>query len=521
MVLPHLDGLRVDRVFAESGVVRIQAESVQGAGVCPDCGTATDRVHSRYQRRISDPAMTGRQVWIQVRVRRFFCPDLDCTRQTFAEQIRGLTVRHSRHSVLARQVLQHIAVAAGGRPGARLAHRLQVTVGRMTLIRLIRRLPIPEVGAPRFVGVDDFALRRGRIYGTVLVDLETHQPIDVLADREAATLTAWLQQHPGVEIICRDRAGSYAEGARTGAPQAIQIADRWHLWHNLVEAVEKVVIRHRHCLPEPAQPEQPTAEPATPASLQAERAETASTTRVRERYAAVQDLVIDKGVARTVAARLLNLNPDTVARYAKASTVEELLTARHRVSKLDPFTAYLDTRWNDGCTDAVRLTQEIRKQGFQGTDRTVRRYLEPLRAAGNPTAKKPTAPKVRHVVSWITRHPDDVTTANRQTLNSIRERCPHLHAAVTHVQRFATILCNLRGAELPQWLAEVEADDLPDLHTYTAGIRRDLDAVTNGLTQPWNSGQVEGTVTKIKAIKRSMFGRANFDLLRRRILLAD
>ena len=362
------------------------------------------------------------------------------------------------------------------------------------------------------LGVDDFAFRKGRVYGTILLDMITRRPVDVLPDREATTLTAWLQAHPGIEVVCRDRAGAYAEGARTGAPEADQVADRWHLWHNLCEATHRTVVRHRTCLPAPAGADTPPSDhaPALPA-------ETSATLRLRERYAAVQQLLAT-GLQRKVIAARLGLHPDTVARYADAASVDQLLISKYRTSKLDPFKPYLDTRWNAGCTDSVRLTAELRQQGYHGSDRTVRRYLEPLRESGSPAAHRPTPPKPRQVTGWLTRHPDKVSQPKKLQLQTILDRCPELHTLADLVADFAKILRNRHGERLTTWLDAVEAADLPDLHIFTAGLRRDLTAVTNGLSLPWNSGAVEGSVCRLKAIKRSMYGRANFDLLRKRVL---
>lgn len=473
-------------------------------------------MHGRYQRTLADTAIAGRPVRIRLHVRRFVCDAPDCGRRTFAEQFDGLTVPHARCSPPLRHALTSIAVMLAGRPGARLAASLGMTASRDTLLNLLRGLPEPPVGPVTAIGIDDFAFRKGRVYGSILLDMRTHRPIDVLPDREAATLAAWLQNHPGVEVICRDRAGAYADGARTGAPDAIQVADRWHLWNNLCEAVHRTVLHHRACLPEPA---------TTPAMVEADdarppiaAAETPATTRLRERYTRVREL-LDDGMQRQTIASIMGLNPDTVARYADAAGIEQLLASKQRNSALDPFKTYLDTRWNAGCTDAVRLTTELRERGYHGSDRTVRRYLEPLRANGSPAAHTPTPPRPRHVTGWLTRHPDDVHPKHHARLQAIQARCPQLDALGRLVTDFAKIVCQRDGHRLDAWLSAAETADLPELHIFAAGLRRDLTAVTNGLTLPWNSGPVEGTVCKIKALKRAMYGRANFALLRHRILL--
>ncbi|WP_424534259.1 ISL3 family transposase [Sphaerisporangium viridialbum] len=221
------------------GVITLYARVRGVEGMCPRCGEVSGRVHGRYVRRLADAAVGGMRTVLAVTVRRFKCVNSACAAVTFAEQVAGLTSPHARYTPVLRTMLTSIAAATAARAGARLAARLGLPVAKDTLLRMVRALPEEPVGSVRVVAVDDFALRKRDRYATIVVDLERRRPIEVLEGRESGPVAAWLACHPEIQIVCRDRARSYAEAARTGAPQAQQVADRSHVWHNLAEAVEK------------------------------------------------------------------------------------------------------------------------------------------------------------------------------------------------------------------------------------------------------------------------------------------
>jgi hypothetical protein len=457
-------------------------------------------------RRLADAPVGGRRVLTWLRVRVLCCGNAGCATRTFAEQPGGLASRYARRTPLAGRALTAVAVALAGRAGAALAAVLAVTVSRHTLVRMLMALPDPPGGSVRVLGVDDFSLRRGRTYATLLVDMEAGLPVDVLPDREAATLQAWLGERPGVQVICRDRAGAYAQAARDGAPQAVQVADRWHLWHNLCEHAGKAVARHQGCLPEPAGPA-PAGDPEPV---------------IRERHAAVLRLRA-AGQTQAQAAAALGLSLQLTGRYWRAASAEALLKVRG-ASALDPWKPYLRSRWDAGITSIAVLHREITALGYAGSEPATYAWLALLKLAAPP--KPPAPPTRQQVTGWMLTDPARLDDGQQEQLTAICGRCPELEALAGHVTAFAKILTRRAGdhpaAGLDDWLAAAQASPgQPELASFASGIRRDYQAVRNALTLEWNSGRVEGLNTRTKLLKRQMYGRATFPLLRKRILLTS
>jgi transposase len=529
VLFPHLAGLRVHRVEDTGEAVVISASCRAASASCPLCGQESSRVHGGYRRLVADGAAGGRPVLVSLQVRRFRCRHWSCPRVTFAEQAEGITSRYRRRTVPLMQVLAGFGLELAGRAAARLSGLLGIAVHPSTVLRLVTALPEPLVtAAPEVLGVDDFALRKGQVYGTVLIDVASGDVVDLLPDREAATLETWLREHPGAAVICRDRAGAYAEGARNGAPGAIQVADRWHLWHNLAEYACKAVGRHRGCLhepspgdgspPDPGEREEEQPGPGSPAGTGAAEGRLAA--RTRERYAAVHEL-LQAGESQHATSRILSLSRPTVRRFAHAASPDELMDgALGKGSKLDPFKPYLHQRWNEGVTDATVLHAELRQRGFAGSVRTVRRHVAPFRDAAAPDPV-PAVPKARKITRWLLTHPEHLQPGEQASLSAIRASCPHIDVLAGRISSFAEMMTARTGdRDLEAWLAAVETDDgQPELRSFAAGIRHDQQAVTNGLSLTYSSGKVEGTVNKIKVLKRQMYGRAGFSLLRTRVIL--
>lgn len=388
-------------------------------------------------------------------------------------------------------------------------------------------LPAPApAGAPTVLGVDDFALRKREVYGTVLVDCGTRRPVDLLPDRQSGTFAGWLREHPGAQVICRDRAGAYAEGARAGVPEAVQVADRWHLWHNLGEQVEKEVARHRLCLARSAAQQVPDdrQKPSGQVGGAAADADAAAHVlpgRTHERYRRVHEL-LGQGKSMQAAARILGLAYNTVRKYAHADSADALTAASwaNRVTILDAYKPYLHQRLSEGPAGTAELHRQITARGYQGSYGTVLVYLRALRATGIIPPPGPAPPTVRQVAGWIMSDPDTLGKNERARLKAVLANCPELESTTAHVRGFAAMLTELRGDRLRDWLDKIYIDTLPGLHAFANGIDRDRDAVIAGLTLPYSSGVVEGQINRIKMIKRQMFGRAGFQLLRQRVLLS-
>ncbi|MEU4469704.1 ISL3 family transposase [Streptomyces sp. NPDC024017] len=322
LLFPTIADVSVVSVDVNSETIRVEARSATAGSACSGCGNWSIQVHSSYLRFPANVPSAGRRVVLCLRVRRFVCPVASCGRRTFVEQVPGLTRRYGRWTERLRSTLAAVGLALAGRAGARMAGVFGVSVSRSTMLRLVEALPEPDLPAPRVVGVDEYATRKGRHYGTVLVDVETRRPVDLLPDREASSLAAWLAKRPGIEVVCRDRAPFFAEGATVGAPQAVQVADRWHLWHNLSEAAERCVADHRGCLRGTAlEPSQQVKEPEEPAGPTGSPWPTGHrfADRTRANHAAVHALLA-AGHSRRAIQRQLGMTYRTVKLLADATS---------------------------------------------------------------------------------------------------------------------------------------------------------------------------------------------------------
>jgi transposase len=360
------------------------------------------------------------------------------------------------------------------------------------------RLPVPRV-----LGVDDFALRRGHRYATILIDAVTHARVDVLPDRTAASLTAWLRAHPGVEIVCRDGSAAYAQGITDALPGAVQVSDRWHLWHNLTAAVEKTVAAHAACWR--------TAPPrVTPGSRNE---------LTLQRHAAVHES-LEAGTGLCETARRLGLALNTVKRYARVTDPGQLVRPpQYRRCLVDPYRDHLRQRRAAGPVATTTLLAEIRAMGYTGSANLLVRYLQQGRDQ-EPLAD----PSIRRLTSWITTDPDHLTAEQRTHRDKLTAACPEMTALTGHVAAFAHLLAHhehpsQEHAAIRPWTEAVTADDLPALHGFIHGLDKDRAAVQAGLDLPYSNGPTEGINNKTKLLKRQTYGRAGFALLRQRILL--
>lgn len=416
--------IRVQYARPPCNLITLIVRTISPSCPCPSCRRPSRIIHSRYVRRVADLTWQGVSVLLELHARRFRCPNSLCPRDIFCERLPSIVAPYARRTVRLHTALELIGFAIGGEAGARLARELGLTVSPDTLLRRLRLPPVEKVSTPRVVGVDDFAFRRGRRYGTLLVDLEQSRPIDLLPDREAETLSAWLRAHPDIEIITRDRSKTYARAVAEGAPSAMQIADRWHLLKNLREALERLLKR----------------------------------------------VLPVKGGRMRQAAYPVTEHEQTPGGYVEQGRIRLLPHLLGRSRKIE------------------------------------RKRAPPLR------------PPPPREAAWMLLQPERIKDEGRAVVERLRQLFPDLKAAQELALDFARMVRQRAAEALPTWLRAASRSKLKEFVGFARGISEDYEAVKNALTYEWSNGQLEGQVNRLKLIKREMYGRAKFDLLRARVL---
>jgi len=446
---------------------------------CPKCGWVSARVHSRYVRHLQDLSLLGKSLRLHLSVRRFFCDNVDCPKRTFAEQPTGLAGYKARRTLRQKELLQTIAFAEGGKPGAKAAAANGIQISKDTMLRLLRHTSRPPQPTPRILGVDDWAKRKGVEYGTILVDLERHCPIDLLPDREADTLAKWLTDHPGVEIVSRDRASAYADGTRRGAPGAIQVADRFHLLKNLSDHLKALFERKAACLigakAELAEPaNQLPASDSWPAlttiaapnqldqlvkleteeegqespkvseivgeekvvfealvaaiplaEKQTEVVVVVSETEVEQTggrkgllYQEIKRLANEEGCSQREIAHHLQISRQTVNKYLKAGRLPRYTPRPVQPSKLDLYKPYLEQRWQAGIYKGQQLYREIQGRGYRGSWGLLALFLAQHRIAHPPVVgrKETRGRKPKATIQKSNKRPQPLLSAREAAL---------------------------------------------------------------------------------------------------------
>jgi transposase len=472
------------------------------------------------------------RLWLHVR--RFFCDTADCSRVIFTERLPGLVAPSARRTARLAAWQRAIGFALGGEEGARLLRTLGLVASPATLLRQIRATPDPAVLPPLVVGVDDWCFRRGQRYGAMVVDLERHRVLDLLPDREAGTLATWLKAAPSLDVISRDRGGSFADGARQGAPEALQVADRFHLLKNLMEAFQRVLGREQVALRAAADVVTKTATVSATRPLTApERQARATAQEQRQaRYDAVHRLRAEGKTTLEMAVEL-RMGHNTIQRLLRAVTCPVRAQCRAQATLLSAYEPYLRDRWNSGEQNGQTLLRELRAKGYRGSQATLYGFLGRWRTgarhrgpygpyAPQPTLTMPIPPPLRtspRAVSWRLLRPATDRSATEQAyVETLLQQSAPIATMTAAVTTFFALLRERRAEDLDAWVAQAKASEIPELAGFGEGIRRDEAAVRAACSSPWSQGQVEGQVNRLKLLKRQMYGRAKLDLLRRRML---
>ncbi|MCQ0401449.1 ISL3 family transposase, partial [Escherichia coli] len=493
---------------------------------CPECFKRSDSVHSCRRRRIQHLPCSGHTLWLVFSVRHWYCRNPACSRKIFAESLAPFAGSHQQSSQALQNLQRQLGLIAGGEAGKRAATAVGLRCSADTLLRRVINTPeTKQSGAPH-VGIDEWAWHRGHRYGTLIVNLDTHRPLVLLPGRDQRTLAAWFRKYPEIQVVSRDRSGVYATAAREGAPQARQVADRWHLLKNIGDALERMMYRHipliRLVASELSPKKSPDPEPSVPAASlrHPERLKQQTRKKRHQRWTEVMALH-NKGCSFREISRITDLSRVTVSRWVRSGTFPEMSTRPPKRGLLDPWREWLKEQRESGNYNASRIWREMVARGFTGSETIVRDAVAKWRKGWNPPVTTAVRlPSVSRVSRWLMpwRITKDEENYASRFVSLMCEKEPELKIAQQLALEFYRILKTQNKSQLSSWFTRVHESGSAEFRRVAAGMEADAAAICEAISSRWSNGVVEGHVNRLKMLKRQMYGRAGFELLRQRVM---
>ena len=501
-------------------------------GICPDCGRRSQSRHGWSNRSLQDLPVQGKPVTVKLLLSRWRCSYHKCERQTFTDRLPTVAAPYARRTTRVLEIVGLLGHSTGGRPGERLMERLGMPVSDDTILRQLKRdaaIAHRSNTEVRVVGIDDWSWRRATSYGTIMVDLERRSVVDILNDRSVESAAKWLRNHPSIEVVSRDRCGLYAQAVREGAPQARQVADRFHLVQNLRSAIEEQMSLSGRATGRAILSEDAIVDAATH-RRRARLAHRQSRQEIFEKLHALRE----EGLSYSEIARRTGYERRSVAKWLKFKAPPDRRRAALNPTSPWYFETFLAECWKEGNRCGRHLFHDVKQRGYTGSFANLERLLGAWRRAGReqavdvpPTTLKPEPvrdPDTGHAISPVVaaalciKPRGLLTDRQARKVDALKQGSGAFAEMRRLAMRFNGILRGKRSAPLDAWIDDAIDSDLIPIMRFARVLRRDIDAVNNAIELTWSNGQAEGQINRLKTLKRAMYGRAGPELLRARML---
>jgi len=515
---------KVISVDNQVDLINIYVQSRQKCCLCPNCCEPSTKIHSYYIRKFKDLPTFGKACRIFLKSRKYYCPTAECPLKIFTERYEDHFKPSKRTTNRLEEKLLNTVLELGGRPAERICRNFSVPVSDTTLLRLINRVPLPDLGVLTAVGIDDWAFKKRKRYGSILVDLTTRRVVDLLPDREEKSLTAWLRKQPEIEIITRDRYGKYQRAATKGASQAIQVTDRWHLLKNLGEAFTKMMTREYGRLTRSLVPQSDGNLIEIPQVLPVKEPQIATTGILKQRYDEMKKLQA-KGLSIKGIARQLGMHRNTVRKYMLTDTL--VRKSYKDSSMIENYFNYIKKRLEEDSSLYLKaLWSELRQMGYPGGYSMLSEALAYYGIRIGKKARKKELPqqsgsffKPSNAAMLFLSPEKKFNKIQKELIHKLCKSSSGLECALLLARDFRNLMENKLGNQLRGWIERVQHSGISEITAFANGLLRDYQSIENAISLPWSNGPVEGNVNKLKTIKRQMYGRASFELLRKRLVL--